>query len=130
MRKITALLSVALLIGCKEPLMLGTEKANPATEPSGRYQIVESRPDTFFIDTQRGRVWVLRSARKIGKYDYESHFYPMTIIDEENKIGMDWTKWKTLPARFEETVRQLEAEGHLSTETAKQLEASGDIPSR
>ena len=75
-------------------------------------------------------MWVLRSARKIGKYDYEPHFYPMTIIDEENKIGMDWLKWKTLPQRFEETVRQLEAEGHLSTETVKQLEASGDIPSR
>lgn len=129
MRKITALLAVVLLVGCKEPLMLGTEKANPAAEPSGRYQIVESRPDTFFIDTQRGRVWVLRPAMKSGKYDYEPHFWPVPIIDEENKIGMDFNQWRTLPMKFENAVRQMEAEGYLSSEDVKRLEASGDIPS-
>lgn len=99
--------------------MLGTEKANPAAEPSGRYQIVESRPDTFFIDTQRGRVWVLRPAMKIGKYDYEPHFWPVSIIDSENKIGMDSLTWRELPAKWEQVVKQFEEEQALKNKDAK-----------
>ena len=114
MRKITALFALVMIVGCKEgALILGTEKANPAAEPSGRYQIVESRPNTFFIDTQRGRVWVLQPASKIDKYDYEPHFWPVPIIDDENKIGMDSAKWRTLPMRFENAVKQMEAQGLL-----------------
>jgi hypothetical protein len=120
MRKITALLAVVAVIGCKEvSLMSGTEKDNPVAETSGRYQIVESRSDIFFIDTQRGRVWFLRPEMKVGKYDYEPHFWPITIIDDENKIGMDSFKWWDTPRKWEELLQKWQSEKQMEAEAAQ-----------
>lgn len=126
MQKIIALMTMVAVIGCKEgALMSGTEKDKPVAETAGRYQIVESRSDTFFIDTQRGRVWFLRPEMKVGGYDYEPHFWPITIIDGENKIGMDSAKWWTLPKRFQEAMDtlQMEREVKIAKEEIKLQEA-------
>jgi hypothetical protein len=100
MRKITALLAVVAVIGCKEvSLMSGT----------GRYQIVGSRSDTFFIDTQRGRVWVLNPGFTVGEYDYPRHFSRIDIIDGEKQLGVDWKQWMSTPKLAELLMKMDEA---------------------
>lgn len=73
MRKITALLAVALLVGCRE---------QPAATSHGRYQIVKGahpRNGTVLLDTDTGRAWELNYLIDEGS----PILIPIPIVDEE-----------------------------------------------
>ena len=94
MRKLTALLAVVLLVGCKDSKVSVDLQGVPPATRSQRYQIViNSHPfdgnntQAFLIDTERGRVWEYFPASTNDKVRYSSHFSKSYIIDEEGALG-------------------------------------------
>lgn len=94
MRKITALLAVVAVVGCKDSKVAVDLQGIPPATQSQRYQIViNSHPfdgnntQAFLIDTERGRVWEYFPASTGGKERYASHFSKAYIIDEEGVLG-------------------------------------------
>lgn len=123
MRKLTALLVLVLAVGCKEWPWTQVGQESNSKEPVGRYQVVTGRSDTLLVDTVRGRTWTLVGPYKRGDHDYEPHFHPLTIIDEEGKIGMSWIDWVMLPARWEKATKDFEVQAILD-KAAKEVAAA------
>jgi len=123
MRKLTVVLVLVLAVGCKEWPSMPAGKESKTEEPVGRYQVVTGRSDTFLVDTVRGRTWTLVGPYKRGDHDYEPHFHPLTIIDEEGKLGMSWSDWVTLPARWEKATQDFEVQAILD-KAAKEVAAA------
>ena len=134
MRKITALLSVALLIGCKDPKASFELKGQLDVPAPPRYQIIinsqewsGANAEAFLLDTQKGRVWGYTRfvpSIEMGKRPIEERFYPIRIIDDDGELGFTteqydhFLKWveskenareqEKLDAQIEAKVRELD----------------------
>lgn len=88
MRKITALLSVALLIGCKDPKASVELKGQLDVPAPPRYQIIINtnynnkefqNPIAFLLDTQQGRIWYYKLYEPL--HDSPAAWVPSWIVE-------------------------------------------------
>jgi hypothetical protein len=100
MRKLTALLAVVLLVGCKNPTVSVELKGQPAVTAPPRYQIIintqewtGANAEAFLLDTQRGRVWAYNRFYEANGVGEGQHFFPIEIIDDEGAMGMTSKEW-------------------------------------
>jgi hypothetical protein len=94
MRKITALLALVAVVGCKDSKVAVDLQGIPPATQSQRYQIVinphpfdGNNTQAFLIDTERGRIWEYSPARTDTDERRSSNFSKTYIIDEEGVLG-------------------------------------------
>lgn len=124
---------------------VGCEKQSPSTSPppaaaaqpvvarsaSPRYQIVFSphvRADTFLLDTQKGRVWVMVKFSDIA--GEPSAFDEVEVIDNTGEIGVKYNDFPQIYKSSRPTERKGKKPGTLTLEEAfgpaKAPEAKGE----
>jgi len=130
MRKLTALLAVVLLVGCKNPTVSVELKGQPAVPAPPRYQIIintqewtGANAEAFLLDTQRGRVWAYNRFYQSNGVGKEENFYPIEVIDDEGVMGMTSKEWHSFNEFKKAQLAEKVAKG-VATSTANPKETS------
>lgn len=117
MRKLTALLAVVLLVGCKDSKVSVDLQGVPPAMQTQRYQIVINphhkdnplNPPAFLIDTEKGRVWEYNLFRisESGEH-YAEHFRPVDVLDDNGILGVTPKAFQELLNRVNTAKRERE----------------------
>lgn len=128
MRKLTALLAVVLLVGCKDSKVSVDLQGVPPATQTQRYQIVINphhkgdllNPAAFLIDTEKGRVWeynrffISESGERQGQ-----HFRPLEVLDDNGILGLT-------PLAFQELVDKVNTKKREREKTASTGQGKND----